>query len=116
MLKIYGIKNCSSMKKAFDLLAQLEISYEFHEYKKLGIDEEHLKQWLEEAGQDVILNKKGTTWRKLDAQAQEHALESETQLIKTLQANTSMIKRPVLETPNGLIVGFNEDAYKALKD
>ncbi|ESK38779.1 hypothetical protein P256_01598 [Acinetobacter nectaris CIP 110549] len=116
MLKIYGIKNCSSMKKAFDLLTALGLEYEFHDYKKQGVDAEHLQKWFAEAGQDVILNKKGTTWRKLDAQTQQKALESESELINTLQANTSMIKRPVLETAHGIIVGFDEDKYKALKD
>lgn len=114
MLKIYGIKNCSSMKKAFDLLTSLGLSYEFHDYKKQGIDAQHLKQWLDQAGAELILNKKGTTWRKLDADAQHIALQSQDGLIQTLSTHTSMIKRPVLETTSGLIVGFNEEQYRAL--
>ncbi|MBF7688249.1 Spx/MgsR family RNA polymerase-binding regulatory protein [Acinetobacter rathckeae] len=114
MLKIYGIKNCSSMKKAFDLLDTLGLSYEFHDYKKQSIDAQHLKQWLDTVGAEVILNKKGTTWRKLDEQAQQTALASQTALIEALMTHTSMIKRPVLETPNGLIVGFDEEKYRAL--
>lgn len=58
MLKIYGIKNCNSMKKAFDLLTDLGLSYEFHDYKKQGIDATTVKHWLDTCGQDLILNKK----------------------------------------------------------
>ncbi|MDB9693642.1 hypothetical protein OPU39_03495, partial [Acinetobacter nosocomialis] len=61
MLKIYGIKNCNSMKKAFDALQAKGLSYEFHDYKKQGIDADTLKIWLKEIGQDTVLNKKGTS-------------------------------------------------------
>ena len=114
MLKIYGIKNCSSMKKAFDLLNELGLAYEFHDYKKQGIDAETLKVWLEHVGQELILNKKGTTWRKLTEAEQQHALASQDQLIETLMAQPSLIKRPVLQTTQGYIVGFDEAAYRAI--
>lgn len=114
MLKIYGIKNCSSMKKAFDLLNELGLSYEFHDYKKQGIDANTVKIWLDEQGQDLILNKKGTTWRKLSAEEQHIALADETQLIQALTTHTSLIKRPVLVTNTGYIIGFDENAYRAL--
>ena len=115
MLKIYGIKNCSSMKKAFDLLNELGLVYEFHDYKKQEIAPETIKTWLAEIGQDVILNKKGTTWRKLTPEQQQFALASEQNLITTLIQHSSLIKRPVLETTHGYIVGFDEVAYRALK-
>lgn len=115
MLKIYGIKNCSSMKKAFDLLNELGLAYEFHDYKKQGIDADRLKAWLDAQGQEVILNKKGTTWKKLSEQQQQAALVSEAGLIDALAAHSSLIKRPVLQTPQGYIVGFDEAAYRALK-
>ncbi|WP_407304990.1 Spx/MgsR family RNA polymerase-binding regulatory protein [Acinetobacter sp.] len=115
MLKIYGIKNCSSMKKAFDLLNELGLTYEFHDYKKQGIDAETVKKWLDEVGQDLILNKKGTTWRKLSEEQQQTALTNKTNLIKSLTTNTSLIKRPVLETEQGYVVGYDEEAYRALK-
>lgn len=115
MIKIYGIKNCNSMKKAFDLLEALDLKYEFHDYKKQGIDAASVKQWLDQVGADVILNKKGTTWKKLSEAEQQDALASEENLIKTLTQHTSMIKRPVLETSQGYIVGYDEAAYKALK-
>ncbi|TCM68740.1 Spx/MgsR family transcriptional regulator [Acinetobacter calcoaceticus] len=115
MLKIYGIKNCSSMKKAFDLLNELNLPYEFHDYKKLGIDKDTLKVWLEELGQDVILNKKGTTWKKLSPEQQATALENTDNLLETLSTYSSMIKRPVLHSAQGFIVGFDEEIYRSLK-
>ncbi|MEZ2902615.1 Spx/MgsR family RNA polymerase-binding regulatory protein [Acinetobacter terrestris] len=115
MLKIYGIKNCSSMKKAFDLLNELGLAYEFHDYKKQGIDAETVKKWLDEVGQDLILNKKGTTWRKLSEEEQQTALANQTNLINALTTHSSLIKRPVLEIASGYIVGFDEEAYRALK-
>ena len=115
MLKIYGIKNCSSMKKAFDLLNELGLAYEFHDYKKQGIDAETVKKWLDEVGPDLILNKKGTTWRKLSEEEQQTALENETNLITALTTYSSLIKRPVLETEQGYVVGYDEAAYRALK-
>jgi Spx/MgsR family transcriptional regulator len=114
MLKIYGIKNCSSMKKAFDLLTELGLTYEFHDYKKQGIDADTLKTWLDQVGQELILNKKGTTWRKLTEAEQQHALASQDQLIETLMAQPSLIKRPVLQTTQGYLVGFDEAAYRAI--
>ena len=116
MLKIYGIKNCNSMKKAFDLLNELGLAYEFHDYKKQGIDADTVKTWLDALGQDVVLNKKGTTWRKLTAEEQENALASEDNLITALTTHTSLIKRPVLQTATGFIAGFDEAAYRELKD
>lgn len=115
MLKIYGIKNCNSMKKAFDLLNELGLAYEFHDYKKQGIAAETVKTWLDAKGQELILNKKGTTWRKLSETEQQLALSSEENLIEALTSHNSLIKRPVLETASGYIVGFDEDAYRALK-
>jgi Spx/MgsR family transcriptional regulator len=115
MLKIYGIKNCSTMKKAFDLLNELGLAYEFHDYKKQAVDAATVKAWLDAKGADLILNKKGTTWKKLNEAEQQAALASEANLIETLTAHSSMIKRPVLQTEQGLIVGFDEQAYRNLK-
>ena len=103
------------MKKAFDLLNELGLAYEFHDYKKQGIAAETVKTWLDAKGQEVILNKKGTTWRKLSETEQQLALSSEENLIEALTSHNSLIKRPVLETASGYIVGFDEDAYRALK-
>ncbi|MFW2097820.1 MULTISPECIES: Spx/MgsR family RNA polymerase-binding regulatory protein [unclassified Acinetobacter] len=115
MLKIYGIKNCNSMKRAFDLLTELGLSYEFHDYKKQGIDAETVKQWLDHIGQDLVLNKKGTTWKKLSEQEQQLALSSEQALIQALTTHTSLIKRPMINQNGQYVVGFDEDKIKALK-
>ena len=102
------------MKKAFDLLTELGLSYEFHDYKKQSIDSATLQHWLEVVGQDIILNKKGTTWRKLSEAEQNHATSNESNLIETLIAQPSLIKRPVLQTPQGYVIGFDEAAYANL--
>jgi len=115
MLKIYGIKNCNSMKKAFDALHAKGLNYDFHDYKKQGIDTDTLKIWLKEIGQDTVLNKKGTTWRKLSEEEQTHALSSEDNLIEALIAQPSLIKRPVLQTSQGFIVGFDEATYQNIQ-
>lgn len=103
------------MKKAFDLLSELGLTYEFHDYKKQGIDAETIKYWLATKGQEIILNKKGTTWKKLSEAEQQHALENESNLVNVLTIHTSLIKRPVIDTGNCLIVGFNEDEIRGLK-
>ena len=103
------------MKKAFDLLTELGLAYEFHDYKKQGIDAETVKKWLDEVGPDLILNKKGTTWRKLSEEEQQTAFENETNLITALTTHNSLIKRPVLDTEQGYVVGYDEAAYRALK-
>ncbi|MGU3310984.1 Spx/MgsR family RNA polymerase-binding regulatory protein [Acinetobacter sp. M5A5_2a] len=115
MLKIYGIKNCNSMKKAFDALQAKALNYDFHDYKKQGIDVDTLKIWLKEIGQDIVLNKKGTTWRKLSEEEQTRALSSEDHLIEALIAQPSLIKRPVLQTSQGFIVGFDEAIYQNIQ-
>ena len=93
------------MKKAFDLLTELGLSYEFHDYKKQGIDAETVKQWLDHIGQDLVLNKKGTTWKKLSEQEQQLALSSEQALIQALTTHTSLIKRPVIDQNGQYVIG-----------
>ena len=113
-MKIYGIKNCNTMKKAFIALDEQGIDYTFHDYKKQGIDQATLQQWLKQKDQDVILNKKGTTWRKLSPEQQDYALENEEQFIEILITNPSMIKRPVLDIGSTIVVGFDEAEYAKL--
>lgn len=115
MLKIYGIKNCNSMKKAFDLLTEIGLSYEFHDYKKQGIDAETIKVWLKQIPQEILLNKKGTTWKKLTEQEQQLALSSQEELIKALTTHTSLIKRPVIDQDGEYVIGFDEDKIRTLK-
>ncbi len=115
MIKIYGIKNCSSMKKAFDQLNTQQLVYEFHDYKKQGIDIDTLQNWADQVGLEVLLNKKGTTWRKLSPEQQDDILSSPQNTLQALRDNTSMIKRPVLVSGDEILVGFDEDSYKELK-
>ncbi|SEO60153.1 transcriptional regulator, Spx/MgsR family [Acinetobacter sp. yr461] len=103
------------MKKAFDALQAKGLNYDFHDYKKQGIDADTLKIWLKEIGKDTVLNKKGTTWRKLSEEEQTHALSSEDHLIEALIAQPSLIKRPVLQTSQGFIVGFDEAIYQNIQ-
>ena len=100
------------MKKARKWLDKNELEYEFHDYKKLGVPEKNLKIWVKRAGWDVVLNKRGTTWRKLDDNVKNSI--DETSSIQVMLNNASAIKRPVLESGKTLLVGFKEDEYKTL--
>ena len=114
MIKIYGIKNCNSMKKAFDQLNAQRLPFEFHDYKKQGIDLDTLQHWADQVGLDVLLNKKGTTWRKFSPEQQAEILSSPQNTLQALVENTSMIKRPVLVNGSQILVGFGENAYQKL--
>lgn len=96
-ITIYGIKSCSTMKKAVTKLDELGIPYDFHDYKKQGIDKDTLQRWVDELGIDKVLNKRGTTWRKLEDSQKQAADTSVDNAIDLLVANTSMIKRPIVE-------------------
>ncbi|MGP5536695.1 Spx/MgsR family RNA polymerase-binding regulatory protein [Psychrobacter glacincola] len=96
-ITIYGIKSCSTMKKAFTKLDDLGISYDFHDYKKQGIDKETIQRWVDSLGIDKVLNKRGTTWRKLDDSQKQEADSDVDKAIDLLVENTSMIKRPIVE-------------------
>ncbi|KRU22636.1 arsenate reductase [Psychrobacter piscatorii] len=96
-ITIYGIKSCSTMKKAFTKLDELGVSYEFHDYKKQGVDKEAVQRWVNALGVDKVLNKRGTTWRKLTDAQKSEADASIDAAIDLLVENTSMIKRPIVE-------------------
>ena len=105
------------MKKAFTKLDELGISYDFHDYKKQGIDKETLQRWVNELGIDKVLNKRGTTWRKLTDEQKQAADTNVTNAIDLLVENTSMIKRPIVEgqlknkDQAVLLCGFDEEAF-----
>jgi arsenate reductase len=109
---IYGIKACDTMKKARDWLAGHAVNYEFHDYKVQGVDRAKLEDWSRSVGWETLLNRSGTTFRKLpDADRQDL---TEAKAIDLMLAQPSMIKRPVLETGDGApLVGFKPDAYAA---
>jgi arsenate reductase len=112
MATIYGIKNCDTMKKARAWLDAHKVAYAFHDYKAAGIDKATLEGWVEKVGWEVLLNRAGTTFRKLP-DADKEGLTGK-KAIALMLAQPSMIKRPVLEAKGKLTVGFKPENYKAL--
>jgi Spx/MgsR family transcriptional regulator len=108
---IYGIKNCDTMKKAFAWLDKAGVAYDFHDYKKSGVGKSELEKWCKEAGWETVLNRAGTTFRKLP-DADKEGL-NERKAIALMMAQPSMIKRPVLDDGKHLLIGFKPDAYEA---
>ncbi|MEO9132078.1 MAG: arsenate reductase [Sphingomonas sp.] len=106
---LHGIKNCDTMKKAWTWLDTHGVTYTFHDYKKLGIDEATLRRWSGVVGWEVLLNRAGTTFRALPDS--DKAGIDEDKAIALMLANPSMIKRPVLESGSTLLVGFKPDTY-----
>ena len=111
MIKIFGIKNCDTMKKAFKWFEANDIDYSFHDYRKDGIDEAMVREFVSELGLDLVLNTRGTTWRKLPDEVKEN-IDDEGK-IKLLAENEAMIKRPIFELGDKRIIGFSkkEQAY-----
>ncbi|WP_026221372.1 ArsC family reductase [Ancylobacter sp. FA202] len=107
---IYGIKNCDTMKKARAWLDGRGVAYDFHDYKTAGIDEAHLKAWAGKVGWEVLLNRAGTTFRKLSDT--EKADIDAAMAVALMQAQPSLIKRPVLDVDGTLLVGFRLEAYE----
>ena len=106
---LYGIKNCDTIKKARAWLSAQDIAYDFHDYKIEGIDRSLLKTWCDEHGWELMLNRSGTTFRKLPDGDKENL--NEAKAIKLMLAQPSMIKRPVLDLGDRRIVGFKPDTY-----
>lgn len=111
MLEIYGIKNCNTVKKALDWLAANNKAYTFHDYKKEPATLAKLQAWEKLVSWESLVNKKGTTWRKLTAAEQAAVVDAASANLVLLE-NNSMIKRPIIETANGLILGFDESEYE----
>jgi arsenate reductase (glutaredoxin) len=110
-ITIYGIKNCDTMKKARAWLDKSGVAYSFHDYKAAGIDRGRLEAWSKKAGWEVLLNRNGTTFRKLPEKDKE-GLDARKALALML-AQPSMIKRPVLDLGGGkLLVGFTPELYR----
>lgn len=112
MIKIYGIPNCDSMKKARKWLAEHNIAYEFHDYKKLGADEALLRHWIKQLGWEVLLNRRGMMWRKLTQKQRDNI--DEASAVKLMLETPSIIKRPVLIDGKRILVGFKKEEYKDL--
>lgn len=106
---IFGIKNCNTMKKAFTYLDEHDITYQFHDYKKQGIDREHLQQWCKEHGWEKVINRAGLTFKKLTYEQKQDLNESKA--IELMLAQPSMIKRPVLDLGSKTLLGFKPEVY-----
>ena len=103
---VYGIPNCDTVKKARAWLAEQGVAHVFHDYKKQGVPLAQLDDWMQQLGWEALLNRKGTTWRKLDAQ-QQAGIHDAASARDLMVAQPSVIRRPVVEHPGGLLVGFD---------
>jgi len=113
---LYGIPNCDTVKKARTWLAEHGQDVEFHDFKKQGLARDTAAAWLEQLDWEVLVNRKGTTWRKLSDERRAQVVDKASALELMLE-NTSVIKRPVLEGAGPLKVGFSADDYaRSLKD
>ena len=112
-VQLYGIPNCDTMKKARTWLEAQRVDYEFHDYKKSGIERAQLESWIQTVGWEVLLNRAGTTFRKLPDAAKANLTEDKA--VKLMLEQPAMIKRPVLERGKTLLVGFSPERYAALK-
>ena len=107
---IYGIKNCDTMKKARAWLDKHGVAHSFHDYKTAGLERKQLEGWSKRLGWEKLLNRAGTTFRKLPDAQKENLTEAKA--IALMLAQPSMIKRPVLDVAGKLLVGFDPDRYK----
>jgi arsenate reductase len=109
-LKVYGIRNCDTMKKAFAWLEARKIDYDLHDYKKAGVSAAKLKEWAGRAGWEKLVNSRGPTWRKIpDAQKADL---TEARALALLERNTSAIRRPIVEAGSRLLVGFDPAEFE----
>jgi arsenate reductase len=110
-MKLFGIKNCDTVKKAMRWLDQHQVSYQFHDFRKDGLDQLTIELWLNSVSWEQLLNKRGTTWRKLEDprkdQLDQHAA------IELMLSHPTLIKRPVIEDASGVLIGFNESDFQA---
>jgi arsenate reductase (glutaredoxin) len=115
MITLYGIPNCDTVKKARRWLDEQGLAYTFHDFKKQGVPQARLDRWMDTVGAARLVNRQGTTWRKLDAAAQA-AAASDDGARALMLAQPSVIKRPVVEAGDRVLVGFDESAYATLKN
>jgi len=113
-MKLYGIPNCNTVKKARDWLDTHHIAYEFHDFKKQGISPKKLQAWLDQLPDSKLINRAGLTWRGLDDTTKQSIVDNAS-AIALMSAKTSVIKRPILEKDSKIIaLGFSETEYSAL--
>lgn len=113
MITLYGIPNCDSVKKARDWLTVQGVDYQFHDFKKQGVPLALLPGWVQAIGLDKLINRKGPTWRKLDAEVQASVVDAASAAV-VIEANASIIKRPLVVWNDGSVtVGFTPESFSA---
>lgn len=112
MITLYGIANCDTMKKARQWLNNAGVEYQFHDYKKQGLDATTLDTWMRELGHEALINKRGTTWRKLADEEKASLTEEHAKAL--ILNNLSLIKRPLLDTGTIKHLGFSDADYQSL--
>jgi arsenate reductase len=112
-MKLFGIPNCDTVKKARSWLTEQGFDYEWHDFKKQGLSAEQVQIWIDALGWEALINKQGTTWRKLDENSKAGIVDAASATALIL-ANTSLIKRPVLMTGDKVQLGFKPELYQAL--
>jgi arsenate reductase len=111
--RLYGIPNCDTVKKARTWLNDGQHDFHFHDFKKAGLDRPTIERWLQRVDWEVLINRKGTTWRALDAARKASIIDVGHAILLMLE-NPSIIKRPVLVTATQTIVGFSADTYQQI--
>lgn len=112
MITLYGIPNCDTIKKAKKWLESQGVEYQFHDFRKDGLDASLLETWVDELGWETLLNKRGTTWRQLDSAIKDNI--DRNSAITAMLDSPAMIKRPVLDLGDKRVVGFKEADYQTL--
>lgn len=112
MIILYGISNCDTVRKARKWLKEREIEHTFHDFRKDGLNPVQLRAWVAELGWETLINKRGTTWRKLPEQTRTQM--DETLALAVMEDQPAIIKRPVLETSTQVTVGFSADHYRQI--
>ena len=110
MVTVYGIKNCDTVRKACNWLTKNNVEYEFHDFRKDGLTQTKIKNWIQIVDWETLLNRRGTTWRKLSTQEKENI--NKTRALSLMVKQPTLIKRPVIEHGKKIIVGFTADTYK----
>jgi arsenate reductase len=113
MVTVYGIKNCNTVQKSLAFLSAAGVEFTFHDYKKNGLPEGKIKNWLNKEGWEKLTNKQGLTWKKLDDSV-KNSIHSADDAYRLFSMNASVIKRPILESPKGYCIGFSEETWTAL--
>ena len=112
MIIVFGIKNCDTIKKARNWLTDQGIEYQFHDFRANGIDRDKIETWIQQASWETVLNRRGTTWRKLDAAIQDTV--NRDNVAALLAEHPAMIKRPVLDIDGDISIGFKPDLYQSI--